>query len=130
MSVKCLPEDKLRHYEEVLKKEQQRTVELISGMSKDHREACENNGDSANYSLHQADQGSDTNSREKDVYLIECENKKLKSINLALRRVYDKSYGICEICGGYINEPRLKVLPYACQCIECKSKEERKSNHR
>ncbi len=128
MSVKNLSDEVLRKYEEILKKEQKRTQELINGMSRDHLEACEKNGDSNHYSIHQADQGSDTYSREKDVYLLECENKKLKSINKALGRIYEKTYGICGICGDYIEEPRLKVLPYACYCIKCKSKEERKSN--
>jgi DnaK suppressor protein len=58
--------------------------------------------------------------------MLDSEGKKLKLINDALKRVYEKSYGICEICGEYIQEARLKIIPYARFCVECKAKEEKK----
>jgi DnaK suppressor protein len=51
--------------------------------------------------------------------LAEVESRELGSIEKALERVKDGSYGKCEICGGKINLTRLKALPYATNCIEC-----------
>jgi RNA polymerase-binding transcription factor DksA len=64
------------------------------------------------------------------VYLLEKEIEKCKKINSALKRIYDKSYGICQICGKHILHNRLKIVPYAKFCIECKSKEEKNSKRR
>ncbi|MBF0345084.1 MAG: TraR/DksA family transcriptional regulator [Nitrospirae bacterium] len=50
---------------------------------------------------------------------------KLNKIDEALRKINNGSYGICEDCGGFINEARLKVLPYATMCVECKEKREK-----
>jgi len=50
---------------------------------------------------------------------------KLKAINLALKKMEEDKYGICERCGEPINPERLKAYPAARTCVECKpSKEE------
>ncbi|MBF0338684.1 MAG: TraR/DksA family transcriptional regulator [Nitrospirae bacterium] len=50
---------------------------------------------------------------------------KLNKIDEALRKIKNGSYGVCEDCGSPINEARLKVLPYATMCVECKEKREK-----
>ncbi|MBF0316848.1 MAG: TraR/DksA family transcriptional regulator [Nitrospirae bacterium] len=50
---------------------------------------------------------------------------KLNKIDEALRKIKNGSYGVCEDCGSFINEARLKVLPYATMCVECKEKREK-----
>ena len=52
--------------------------------------------------------------------------EKLKNINLALNRIYEGTFGICEMCRSEIEEARLKIVPYANMCIECKTDEENK----
>ena len=49
----------------------------------------------------------------------------LASIDAALLRIDDGSYGVCERCGSPISPDRLAALPYATKCIECKRLEER-----
>jgi len=49
----------------------------------------------------------------------------LASIESALARLDDGTYGRCERCGQPISEERLEALPYATRCIECKRLEER-----
>jgi len=48
----------------------------------------------------------------------------LVKIDEALRKLDEGTYGKCEDCGEDINEERLKVLPYAIYCIDCKEKRE------
>lgn len=52
-------------------------------------------------------------------HLIERSIKEIKEINLALERMADATYGICEICGKRIQSKRLKALPAARLCREC-----------
>ena len=54
------------------------------------------------------------------------EAKRLQLIDSALARIENGKYGICISCGKKIPRERLEAIPYALQCVECKSKEERK----
>ena len=51
------------------------------------------------------------------------ELKRLKSIDSALTRIRQGKYGHCIRCGKRIPQDRLKAIPYALMCIECKSEE-------
>ncbi len=127
MSVKALPAEKLKFYEEILLKERETGLNIIkaitSGQQRGDRDAA---GDLSSYSIHQADQGTDTDNMETQVYLLEEQQKKVKKINKALRRIHDKSYGICEISGEYISESRLKAVPFARYSMATKEKEEKR----
>jgi len=57
--------------------------------------------------------------------LNDTQKKELSQIGLALLKVKDGTYGICEGCGELIGEQRLKFLPFANLCVKCKDKEER-----
>lgn len=48
----------------------------------------------------------------------------LREIDNALEKLKEGTFGICELCGKPIGLRRLKVMPSARLCIECKSKEE------
>lgn len=128
MAAKKLDTEILSKYENILLAEKMQTQRLIKDINDIQKKgAKDSSGDLSSYSVHQADMGTDTDESEKRVYLLNKEIEKLQKINEALRRVYDKTYGICEICGDLISEKRLKIVPYARFCIECKSKEEEKS---
>ena len=45
--------------------------------------------------------------------------QELQKISAALQRLEAGDYGICIECGLPIKEGRLKVYPYADECIEC-----------
>lgn len=131
MAAKNLTSKQLEKYENILKEEKEQTEKIIKGIDDIQKRGAKNrSGDLSSYSLHQADMGTDTDQSEKRVYLLEKELGTLRNLNIALKRIYDKTYGICEICGNYISENRLKIVPYAKFCIECKSKEEEKKRRR
>ena len=50
--------------------------------------------------------------------------QELRKISAALQRLESGDYGICTECGQPIKEGRLKVYPYAEECIECAEFEE------
>lgn len=76
------------------------------------------------HSNHMADQGSDEFLYETTIKFANAEGRYLYSIEEALRRIEDGTYGRCLECSKAINPERLKRLPYTRLCIECKEKEE------
>ena len=64
-----------------------------------------------------------------DVNLAEIDRDldELRSIEAALLRVSDGSYGQCEQCGTPIEFRRLRLTPFANRCFDCQSSFER--NH-
>ena len=53
----------------------------------------------------------------------------LRKISSALQRLEAGDYGICVECGLPIKEGRLKVYPYADECIECAEFDEYRHRH-
>jgi len=60
-----------------------------------------------------------------ELRLRDREQKLLKKIEKALRKIEDGTYGICEACGAEIDEKRLTARPEATLCIDCKRAQER-----
>lgn len=48
------------------------------------------------------------------------QRSELDQINMALSKIIDGSYGICEMCEEDITTARLKAKPHARFCISCK----------
>jgi DnaK suppressor protein len=71
-----------------------------------------------------ADQASDAYDRELAFGLSEAERSRLREVDEALERIVKGKYGICDSCGKPISPNRLKALPFARLCVDCKSKEE------
>jgi DnaK suppressor protein len=59
-----------------------------------------------------------------DYKLLEMKYKEYKSIADAFRKLDAGTYGACEECSNEIDEKRLKVIPFARLCIDCKKKQE------
>jgi DnaK suppressor protein len=54
-----------------------------------------------------------------------AEHQVLLSIREALDAIEDRSYGLCDSCGGEIEHRRLEAVPWARRCIACQSRLER-----
>jgi DnaK suppressor protein len=67
----------------------------------------------------------DTAQDEINSQLAEVESRELASIENALGRMKEGSYGQCEVCSGRIPLARLEALPYATMCIACQREVER-----
>ncbi len=46
----------------------------------------------------------------------------LISIDEALQKIEDGTYGVCEVCGKNIPQKRLDALPEATMCTKCRTK--------
>lgn len=59
-------------------------------------------------------------------YSISSKQKKeLDDVNLALEKIKNGTYGICEMCEDDISLARLKAKPHASLCIVCKELSEK-----
>ncbi len=73
-----------------------------------------------------ADEGDpDLAEREKNLALLMVMERKLESVNMALRAIDKGRYGICERCGNPIDPARLEVRPDATLCLDCQREVER-----
>lgn len=81
-------------------------------------------GDLSSMPIHMADMGSDTFEQDFTLGLIENEEVELSAIEEALDRIGDGTFGVCEECFKPIPRERLKAIPHASLCLDCKRKEE------
>ena len=75
------------------------------------------------------DSVSEERTRELEMILTDREKQKLKQIDDALDRIEENTYGLCEECGVKIPRARLKVVPFAKYCVECKEVIEREEKY-
>ena len=59
--------------------------------------------------------------RERDLALSAQARAAVSEIDTALARIADGTYGTCEQCGKSIPKERLRAIPYATLCVQCKS---------
>jgi RNA polymerase-binding protein DksA len=71
-----------------------------------------------------ADVASDTFEREKGIAIENSVHDLLEQVEEALGRIEDGTFGVCEMCAQPIHPDRLRALPYARLCINCKAREE------
>jgi len=64
--------------------------------------------------------------RERDLALSATARQTVEDIERALRQMSDNTFGLCVTCGDRIPLARLEVLPWAVQCVKCKSRGERR----
>ncbi|CUS33430.1 TraR/DksA family transcriptional regulator [Candidatus Nitrospira nitrificans] len=62
--------------------------------------------------------------RELGISLMEMRNRRRQSIDEAITRLHEGTYGICAECGVEISEKRLQAVPFAKLCVECQSRAE------
>jgi DnaK suppressor protein len=72
-----------------------------------------------------ADAGTATFDRERDLSIRNNIQDLVDQIGRAIRRIDEGTYGTCERCGRPIDAARLKALPHALLCMDCKRREER-----
>lgn len=76
------------------------------------------------YEDHPADVASETFEREKDQALVEALEATISRVELALDKLRQGTYGVCDGCGKKIAKKRLDAVPYATLCVECQSRTE------
>jgi DnaK suppressor protein len=119
--------EQVRHY---LDEERHRLAEIRTGYDEDHL-TTETETDSlselSSNAQHQADTGTETFNRERDLTILEHIDAELADVEHALQRLDDGTYGTCEACGRPIGDERLVAMPAARFCVNDQSVAEREA---
>lgn len=110
----------LRHYRELLI---ERLKEILGSVNHIESEALKTSrqdsaGDLSSMPIHMADIGSDNYEQEFALGLMDSERKIVQEIYEALKRIQDRTYGICEGTGEPIPKKRLDGIPWARYCVQ------------
>ena len=95
----------------------------LDDVSKESEE--ESLGELTSNDQHQADIGTETFDRERDISILEQVEAELADVSHALRRIDEGTYGTCEACGKPIGDERLEALPAARFCVNDQAEAER-----
>src|SRR6266513_2138362 len=104
-----------------LEDERKRLLETKETFADEHLEdetESESVSDLSSVDQHQADIGTETFERAKDLSILEQIDAELADVEHALRRIDDGTYGTCEVDGKPIPEERLEAVPAARFCLE------------
>ena len=71
------------------------------------------------YSTHMADDASDVFEQAKNLALRQNLERELELVDLALQKLREGNWGVCERCGEPINPERLDAMPQARYCLPC-----------
>lgn len=96
-------------------------AQVLRGIRDDLREDREGQKDDGRDTY---DVASEERDREINYLLSGRDRSKLLSIDQALERLEEGSYGICESCEGEITPERLKAMPFTRLCVQCQSERE------
>ncbi|MEM7415039.1 MAG: TraR/DksA C4-type zinc finger protein [Gemmatimonadota bacterium] len=122
-----LTKKQLDHLEQRLLKERARALRALGRFDRrtqSNRDSSDS--DLSSYTDHMADQGTESQEREKAAAFATKEGRYLYRLEEALRRLYadPKNFGRCHSCPKDVAFERLDALPHARYCIECKLEEE------
>ncbi|MEN8127965.1 MAG: TraR/DksA C4-type zinc finger protein [Planctomycetota bacterium] len=82
-------------------------------------------GDLSSMPIHMADIGSDNYEQEFALGLMDSERKIVQEIYEALKRIQNRTYGICEGTGKPIPKKRLDGIPWTRYCVKYAEKVEK-----
>lgn len=122
-----MDEKKLTFYKNLLLQKRKELLDQMNFIRDTEMETTlkEATGDHSAYSFHMADQGTDAMEREKNFLYAQRNGRLLYHIDMALERIENGTYGLCQSCGKPISEERLEAVPHARLCIQCKANEEK-----
>jgi DnaK suppressor protein len=81
----------------------------------------DNSTDDTSPTFKMMEDGSDTMSREEVAQLAARQEKFIQSLENALLRIKNKTYGVCRVTGKLIPKERLRLVPHATLSIEAKN---------
>ena len=96
-------------------------VDAMSGVAGEIKDGA-SGSDASGSGMHQGDAGSDAYDRDFALSMLAKEQDALYEIEQALKRITRGAYGICELSGARIPQPRLEALPFARLTVDCQAK--------
>lgn len=108
---------------ERLKESRAELERIIGGMEEDERDRSEDEGDLTEHDS--GDMSQEMFTREMDATVEGRTEARLESVNRALEKIEEGTYGICDDTGEEIPKGRLEAMPEATRTIEAQQRRER-----
>ena len=115
-------DDELEYFRGIILKKRDAAEEELETLQRTLRESMENSSDESAYSFHMADAGTDAQEREKTYMLFNRTRKFVKYLDDAIKRIDNKTYGVCKVTGKKISKGRLEAVPHTQLSIDAKLK--------
>lgn len=115
-------DEELEYFRGIILKKLEESEQELETLQRILKESMENNSDESAYSFHMADAGTDMQEREKTYMLYNRTRKFVQYLNDALKRIDNKTYGVCKVTGKKISKGRLEAVPHTQLSIEAKLK--------
>jgi len=115
-------DEELEYFRDIILKKREEAEKELESLQNSLRDSMENANDESAYSFHMADAGTDAQEREKTYMLFNRTKKFVRYLNDALKRIDNKTYGVCKVTGKKISKGRLEAVPHTQLSIEAKLK--------
>jgi DnaK suppressor protein len=109
-----LQDSELNYFKEILESRKEQIDKNISGVND---ELDQLNGLELN---DEGDHASVNNNSMIESAIVQQQEQELREIDVALAKIANGEYGVCEMCEDDIGFQRLKVKPHAIYCIDCR----------
>ncbi len=115
-------DEELEYFRDIILKKREEAEKELESLQNSLRDSMENASDESAYSFHMADAGTDAQEREKTYMLFNRTKKFVRYLDDALKRIDNKTYGVCKVTGKKISKGRLEAVPHTQLSIEAKLK--------
>lgn len=115
-------DEELEYFRDIIIKKRDEAQKELESLQSSLRDSMENSSEESAYSFHMADAGTDAQEREKTYMLFNRTKKFIRYLNEALKRIDNKTYGVCKVTGKKIAKGRLEAVPHTQLSIEAKLK--------
>lgn len=112
----------LKYFREIIINKLEEAENEMETLQRTLRDSMENASDESAYSFHMADAGTDAQEREKTYMLYNRTRKFIRYLDDALKRIDNKTYGVCKVTGKKIAKGRLEAVPHTQLSIDAKLK--------
>lgn len=115
-------DEELEYFRDIIVKKREEAQQELESLQSSLKDSMENANDESAYSFHMADAGTDAQEREKTYMLYNRTRKFVRYLDDALKRIDNKTYGVCKVTGKKISKGRLEAVPHTQLSIEAKLK--------
>ena len=113
----------LKEFEALIMEKLAKAKSDLDALTKSLSHADDNSTDDTASSFKMMEDGSQTLSREVTAQLASRQEKFIISLENALIRIKNKTYGICRVTSKLIKKERLMLVPHATLSIEAKNRQ-------
>ena len=110
----------LKEFKALIEEKLEMAKEDLDQLTRSLSNIDSNNTNDTASSFKMMEDGSETMSKEETARLAERQEKFVVSLENALLRIRNKTYGVCRVTGKLIQKERLRLVPHATLSIEAK----------